>query len=334
MGRVREYESDRSSEAPPSPHSSPPRSPSQPRSPADSPPRSLSPVRDANEAVVVGVPTSDADTRPSKRDRREGHSRRGDDHDEKREKRREEERERERERRREKEKERREREKLRREEKRQLDEERRKRDEEKREERRKKEEERRKKAEEQRRVEEEERREKARLAREAAAAKKAAEIVQSSKFVKIENVDRSVSVKHLHSIFAVFDIAPDSVERVCAPALCSADAAEGAAPSTFPLDEVVLRFPAEADADVAVRHMNGGFINGRRVRVKLVRDPKDTTPAEVPAAAVAVADAIAASLKPSTAVHVPQKLAAPAAALLAPPSAVAAGVLDDELPEF
>lgn len=302
MVRVREYDSDRSSEAADSPRSSVPRSPSEPRSPADSPPRSLSPARNADEAIVVGLPArSGGDSRAAKRSKKEDRKERRADDDDDRERERERERDRrreeDRERRREKERERKEKDRARREERKKKDEEKRKREEEKRAERKKKEEERRQRELERKKKEEEERKEKARLLKEAAAARKAAENVASSRFIKIENIDRCVTAKHIRSIFAILDCAVVSVQRASVPVVKfagkkkkiaggdpvaaaaamveSSDDDDSALPTTVPLDEVLVEFDAEATADAAVHHFNNGFINGRRVKARLARDPKD-----------------------------------------------------------
>ena len=82
------------------------------------------------------------------------------------------------------------------------------------------------------------------------------EVAPETRVVLLSGVDRSVLSTHLTSLFSHFGLVLLAMQRLPYPSVESA----------------VLWFPSVADATVAKKHMDGGFINGRAVHITFFPD--------------------------------------------------------------
>lgn len=104
-------------------------------------------------------------------------------------------------------------------------------------------------------------------------------ILAPPKRVFMANVDPSVLSSHLRSLFTHFGIALASAERVRrGPPLGSLLPPPGPTEASFPrpldifmeADGMTLEFASATDAVIAVKVMDGGYINGKCVRLRLI----------------------------------------------------------------
>ena len=102
------------------------------------------------------------------------------------------------------------------------------------------------------------------------------------KRLQMTNVDTSVTAQHIRSIFQHFGVTVANCERLFAPPIIHQVVSDGSSGpanaetlrvAQVPLETLVVEFENGADAALALRVLDGGYVNGRCVRLQPILEP-------------------------------------------------------------